>query len=78
MTPRFKYLDQLLLIIKGKSRINKSEVIKIISQTYDIIDKINSIFITILTKDIVNNISRSTLHIAFGIATQKIKGIVKN
>ena len=59
--------DQLLLVIRNKSNIDKSQVIKAISQAYDIIGKSNSIFITTPTGAVANNISGSTLYIAFGI-----------
>ena len=77
VTLRPKCLDQLLLIIRGKSSIDKSQVIKAISQAYDIIDKGNSIFITAPTRAAANNISRSILHTALRIDTWKIKETVK-
>lgn len=69
--------NQLLLGIKGKGNIGKSQVIKAISRAYDIIDKINSIFIIALTRAAANNISESTLHTVFGIDIRKTKEIVK-
>lgn len=69
MTLRPEYLGQLLLVIKSKSNVGKSQVIKAISRAYDIIGKSNSIFITALTRTATNNISGSTWHTAFEIDT---------
>ena len=77
ITPRLKRSDQFLFIIRSKGSIDKSQVIKAISQAYDIIGKGNSIFITVPTETVVNNISGSTLHIVLEIGTRKIKETVK-
>lgn len=76
--PWLKYLDQLLFIIRSKDSIGKSQVIKVISQTYNIIGKIDTIFITTLTRVIANNISKSILHTTLAIDIQKIKEIFKD
>lgn len=68
-TSKPEYSNQLLLVIRSKDNIGKSQVIKAISQTNTIIGKINSIFITALSKTTTNNISRSTLYIVLGIDT---------
>lgn len=77
VTLRPDYLDQLLLVIRDKSSIDKSQVIKIIRQTYNIIGKNDSIFIIAPIKIRADNISECTLHTALGIDTRKIKEIVK-
>lgn len=78
VTSRPKRLNQLLYIIKGKNSVDKSQIIKAISQTYNIIGKINSIFINAPDRAIVDNIIESTLHIILGIDTQKTKKRVKS
>lgn len=69
--------DQLLLIIKSKGNISKSQVIKAISRAYDLIGKNNSIFITTPTRAAANNISESTLHTTLEIDIRKTKETVK-
>lgn len=78
VTPKSKYLDELLFIIRSKGGINKSQIIKVISQAYDIIGKINSIFITTLIRVIFNNINRGILYITLRINTKNTKKIVNN
>lgn len=78
MIPKSKCLDQLLFVIKSKNSIDKTQVIKVISQAYNIIDKNNLIFITVLIGATANNINRNILYITFGINTWKTKKIVRN
>ena len=78
VTPRPKRSNQLLFIIRGKDGIGKSQVIKAIGRAYNIIGKSDSIFITTSITAATNNISKSTLHIALKIDTQKIKEIVRD
>lgn len=73
---RLKQSDQLLLIIRGKDGVSKSQVIKVINWAYDVVSKINQIFITALTEAIFNNINGSTLHIGLGINTRKTKSLM--
>ncbi len=77
VTSRPERSDQLLLVIRGESGVSKSQVIKAISQAYNIIDKSDSIFITAPTRVAADNISESTLHTALGIDTRKTKETVK-
>ncbi len=77
MTLRLESSDQLLLVIRDKGNIGKSQVIKAISQAYDIIGKSDSIFIITPIKATANNISKSTLYTALMINTWKTKEIVK-
>lgn len=62
ITSWLKHSDQLLLMIRTKSDISMSQMIKIICRTYDIIGKLDMIFITAPIRFIINNISGSTLH----------------
>lgn len=70
---RFKYINQLLFIIKNKNNISKNQVIKIINQAYNIISKVNQIFIIALNKTIAININRSNLYTILKIDIQKTK-----
>ena len=72
-TPRSKQLDQLLLVVKGKGGVNKSQVIKAINRAYNVIGKIDQIYIIALTGAVADNISRNTLHSAIGIDIPRIK-----
>lgn len=65
--------DQLLFIVRDKSGINKSQIIKTINWVYNVISKIDQIFIIALTRAVANNISKITLHIVLGIDTWRIK-----
>lgn len=76
-TPRPKQSDQLFLIIKSKSGISKNQVIKTIYQAYDVVDKVDQIFITAPTEGKANNISKSTLQTTLEIDTQKTKESIK-
>lgn len=67
--PRPERSDQLLLIVRREGGVGKSQVIKIINRSYDVIGKIDQIFITAPTGAATNNISGSTLHIALRIDT---------
>ena len=60
MIPRPKYSDQLLLVIRGKGGVGKSQVIKVISRAYDIIGKGDLFFITAPIRAAANNIIEST------------------
>lgn len=75
--PRPKQFDQLLFVIRSKSNIDKSQVIKSIYKVYNIISKIDRIFITASTRTAANNINSSILHIVLGIDTQKTKASVQ-
>ncbi len=77
VTPRPERSDLLLLVIRGKGNVGKSQVIKAISQVYNIISKSNSIFITAPTKAVANNISGSTLHTTLEIDIRKTKETIK-
>lgn len=66
---KLKQSDQLFFIIKSQNNIGKNQIIKIISQAYNIINKIDQIFITALTKAIINNINRYILYIILKINT---------
>lgn len=69
--------DELLLVVRGKSDIGKSQVIKAINRAYNVIGKVNQIFITAPTRAAANNISGSTLHPTLGIDTQRTKRSVQ-
>ena len=76
-TPRLEQSDQLLLVVRRKGGVGKSQVIKAIYRAYDVIGKVDQIFITAPTKAAANNISGSTLHTALGIDTRKTKESIK-
>lgn len=58
-----------------KSNIDKSYIIKIVNWAYNIIGKIDLIYITTLTEIIIYNIIKSTLQTIFAIV---IKRSIKN
>lgn len=72
-TSKLEQLDQLLLIVRGKGGVGKIQVIKAIHQAYDLVDKVNQIFITALTETGTDNINGSILHITLEIDTWKTK-----
>ena len=69
--------NQLLLVVRGKSNIGKSQIIKAIYQACDIISKVNQIFITALIGAAANNISGCTLYIILRIDIRKTKESIK-
>ena len=76
-TPRPERSDQLLLVVRGEGGVGKSQVIKAIYRAYDVVGKVDQIFITAPTGAAADNISGSTLHTALGIDTRKTKESIK-
>ena len=76
-TPRPEQSDQFLFVVRGKGGVGKSQVIKAIYRAYDIVSKVDQIFITTPTEAVADNISGSTLHTAFGFDTRKTKELIK-
>lgn len=78
-TPRLEQSNQLLFVIRGKSSISKSQIIKAINQVYNVIGKIKQFFIIVLIRTAANNRSESTLYmvITLGINTWKTKASVQ-
>lgn len=72
-TLRPELSDQLLFVVSSKNSIGKSQVIKAINWAYDIMGKIDQIFITAPTKAAANKINGNTLHTVLEIDIRRTK-----
>ena len=63
--------EQILLYIGGEGRVSKSQVIKAIMTSMNLIKCKNEVILLVLIEAVTNNISRNTIHIALNISITK-------
>lgn len=63
----FDLIQQLLIYIRGKKKIKKSRVMKVIEMSFALLSKKNKLGISVLTDFVADNIVGNMIHIVLQI-----------